>query len=534
MQWFLEARFGNISADRKYILDDSGEAGIDAIVYIDGKVLVFQSEYERTPRLSPLKRNKIAGFEKVALNVKGTAPQSEIDGWLGKIRPGARPKVKELNTFVRTHPQNARFFLITTHSFTLEESSTVEVEDAINVIALWDLYQEGFTPPAEKLEFRMKSHWTFASENGGTSGNYATYVGLADVKELRRAMVDVKNERLFAQNVRTDLRSTINKDIKETYEKDPDAFWLYNNGIYIVCKQVTIRGNEFKLLYPSIINGSQTLHSVDSSLKHHDCKIMVRIMEMDVLNDQRLLSDVVRRTNTQNPMKLENLSAHDPVQLNVARYLDKFQIFYERRENEWKNEKRDLLTGYIPIKLKTLAQWYSTTIPEIGLGTARSNVRSLFITKHYDRIFGSFDVGLKSPAYKRLTLIVWGGLLLDYIRREMNKEYKSYIKISELLIIRILFHIVSTEELHDEVLEKLQKHEIGKNNIPRSIIGGTRKMVQQIKVIYKKQTRKDPTRDFSNFFKVNNLTEIMYKKILKSPAFKIFRRSLLKDIKKVR
>lgn len=252
-------------------------------------------------------------------------------------------------------------------------------------------------------------------------------------------MDDDKNERLFAQNVRTDLGSRINKDIRKTYEDQPDDFWLGNNGLYIVCKKANLSGNAYELIYPSIINGSQTLHSVKSSNMRHSCKILVRILEMDVHGNPQLLSDVIRRTNTQNPMKLINLSAHDPLQLNLARYLDRYKLFYERREKEWQNEKKTVLNEYESVNIKDVTQWLSTLTPEIGFGRARSRVSELFQSKYYKQIFTAFDNNFSSPKYLSLIDIIWAGLFIQALYYVLPKKKRPFAKMSQLLLAKLFY-----------------------------------------------------------------------------------------------
>src|SRR3990172_3486254 len=313
IDWFVLARFGKPSDLN--ILDGPKDGGIDALVTSDGTSFVLQSKYEVVPRVSLISRKEISDFEGIAQRFKGSNSDGGFSKWLKKVRPAIQPLYKKLRTLAKQNSHKVRFVLITTKRFQLEASDLVQVEDVQNISSLWHLYREGFTPPAEFIELALEAAPPKEEEG------FTTYVGLADVRDFLRLMEDDKNERLFAQNVRTDLRSQINKDIRRTYEEEPDKFWLGNNGIYIVCKNVTSTGNTYKLTYPSIINGSQTLHSIYSSSKRQSCKILVRILKMDVLGNARLLSAIIRWTNTQNPMKLINLSAHDPYQLNIARYL---------------------------------------------------------------------------------------------------------------------------------------------------------------------------------------------------------------------
>ena len=79
IEWYLEAKFGKISTREKYILDDKGEAGIDAIIYVDNNALVFQMKYEERPRLSNVKRDEIAGFRVAKLYFQADALEKQLN-----------------------------------------------------------------------------------------------------------------------------------------------------------------------------------------------------------------------------------------------------------------------------------------------------------------------------------------------------------------------------------------------------------------------------------------------------------------------
>jgi hypothetical protein len=309
------------------------------------------------------------------------------------------------------------------------------------------------------------------------------------------------------------LRSPINRKIRETYEHDSERFWLGNNGIYIVCKKVVPSGSTYRLVYPSIINGSQTLHTIYSSSKRHSCALLVRILEMDVLGNPGLLTSVIRRTNTQNPMKLINLSAHDQLQLNIARYLDRFKIFYERREKEWINEKKSVLLDYTPIGSKDVAQWLSTSHMSIGFGRARSKVSDLFQDKPYEQIFGGFDKDFKSSKYSDLIRVTWAGLFIKNLIYYLPSAKRAFAKMSQLLLVRLIAESIrSSRELPGIAAESLAQHRFGRDYIPSRLTQAIKEVVATFIKIQNKTQKRDPNIDFSNFFKRDDLSRDAFRK----------------------
>jgi len=525
IKWYVAARFGKLSNGSYVLCDGAKDGGIDSIVFQDGGAVVFQMKYETVPKIGLVRRDELAGFEKIARIFAEKDRKDNFDLWLSTVRPDLKANYRKLFSL----PHDALRFVFVTSEYCELTSTSVEIQDIKKILSLWSLYREGFTPPTEAIKLVLENTWYAKSQNG-----FATYVGLADVKDFLHLMKDDKNDRLFAQNVRTELRSPINQEIRKTYEKDPEEFWLGNNGIYIVCRAVSASGTRFELTFPSIINGSQTLHSIASSDKRHSCKILVRILEMDVIGNPKLLGEVIRRTNTQNPMKLINLAAHDPFQLNIALYLDKYEIFYERREKEWINEKKNIMAGYLPINIKELGQWLSVLDPSIGLGRARSRVSELFQENFYHQIFGGFDSGLRSPLYKELAFTVWAGLLIKSFIRTIPTKRRALTQIPRLLLIRAVSNSIrSNKPLQERILEALRLHKIGRRKIPTEVTRQLKLAVSKFSAVQKKAQRKDRNLDYSNFFKVDKHSADAYASTFSSAKIKVLTKVLLSDLSNI-
>jgi len=525
LRWYAEARFGALQG--LTVVDGKNDGGIDALVENDGRQYVIQSKYEVVPSASLVTRSEIAGFEKVVGRFQDPDGGDEFAAWLDTVRPELRRTYSKVRERTAKDPSSVRFVFVTTKRFRLAAGEAVEIEDLQHVAALWDLYREGFTPATEAIELTL----TNPQHTGSEAGDFRTYVGLADVLDFLVLMRDDRNERLFAQNVRTDLRSRINREIRQTYEREPDRFWLGNNGIYIVCKQVVSSGSQYKLVYPSIINGSQTLHSISTSHKRHSCKILVRILEMDVLGNPKLLGAVIRRTNTQNPMKLINLSAHDACQLNVARFLDRFRIFYERREREWANEKKTVLTEYRAIDMKAVAQWLSTRDPAIGLGRARSRTSELFQGNLYTRIFGGFDRQLKSTDYDKLVITVWAGLFIDGLLASLPRKWKTYGRISHLALIKAtVAAIEANQDLNRQIPESLRQHRFGWRYVPARAKAPFKKMLKELVRLQRAKQRQESNLDFTNFFKRDDLTQHAFQRVFTPRARASVARAILHSL----
>jgi len=531
IDWYIEARFGNISNDDYLITDGKSDGGIDAVVWGEDSTYVFQMKYQNKPRLSQVKREEVFSFEKIAKLFTEDKYEEEFKSWLESVRPEIVKHYRKIHQQIRQN-KKVRFIFVTTKDFTFSKTEMVEVEDFQKIFSLWDLYREGFTPPAEEITLKIDHYWHHPSEEEA----YDTYIGLADMQGFIDLMEKDVNERLFAQNVRTDLRTSINKAITDTYIKEPDVFWLGNNGIYIICKGLSVSGDNFKLVYPSIINGSQTLHAIYKSGKKHRCYVLVRILVMDVLNKHKLLSKIIKRTNSQNPMKLVNLAAHDKCQLNIARYLDRYNIFYERRQNEWKNEKKDILTNFTPVKIKELAQWLSTIKNEIGLGTAYSSFSKLFGEKNYDILFSAYeDEGFSEKYYKELVYVVWSGLLIKNIYKYFPKTKQGFAKKSKFVLLAVTLQaLLKNDKLFKDLSQMLSDGRYGRKNVPVKLRRLYKKLVDRFIKIQRKHQIQAENIDFRSFFIRNELAQKAYDEVSKPNTLKKIEKEISLGLEHIR
>lgn len=118
-----------------------------------------------------------------------------------------------------------------------------------------------------------------------------------------RSVYFMYKEDLFSANYRGFLglsKKTINTGIKSTAEKNPENFWVYNNGITILTNKLEVKKNELVLHGISIINGAQTtgsIGSLDLKIDLRGVQILTRIIEC---GDPDVVNDIVKYNNTQN------------------------------------------------------------------------------------------------------------------------------------------------------------------------------------------------------------------------------------------
>jgi hypothetical protein len=201
-----------------------------------------------------------------------------------------------------------------------------------------------------KVDFPVQSNSLMELKSGDLSlpsGWEAAVVSLS-AKGLSKAG-SLHKSKLFGKNVRYSLsgkNKTISNIRKTATSKDESPFfWLYNNGITIVCDDFEIvaepgGGSErvVKALNPQVVNGCQTVTAfwkAQSKLSSLTC-VLARFIK-PAPNQADKLMQVAEYTNSQNPVLARDLHANDPVQKSLRRLLDELNPpwFYERKTGEW-------------------------------------------------------------------------------------------------------------------------------------------------------------------------------------------------------
>jgi hypothetical protein len=154
----------------------------------------------------------------------------------------------------------------------------------------------------------------------------------------------------FEPNVRAEIKkSRVNGAIRDSvkYSRTRKDFRFLNNGVTITCdsyKPPKENRKEFNVYYPGVVNGLQTVVALRDAYNElssdpdkddfkQNCSVLVRLLLKNAVDD---ITDVVRATNNQNPMKPRNLVSNSSEQIGFARiFAEQFGWFYAAKEGAW-------------------------------------------------------------------------------------------------------------------------------------------------------------------------------------------------------
>ena len=169
----------------------------------------------------------------------------------------------------------------------------------------------------------------------GDQSNY-DYSLTAIPGETLFAIYEKYGARLLEANVRSFLSVTgkVNKGIRDTLRNDPEHFMAYNNGIVIVTDEAKLgsdsSGTEGLLWLKGmqIVNGGQTTASIYFTKKREPQTDLTRVRvpakiivlnSADGLNEERLIADISKFANSQNSVKVSDLSANKPFHVEIEK-----------------------------------------------------------------------------------------------------------------------------------------------------------------------------------------------------------------------
>ncbi|HQO62896.1 MAG TPA: AIPR family protein [Syntrophorhabdus sp.] len=236
---------------------------------------------------------------------------------------------------------------------------------------------------------------------------------------------DLYGSRLLEGNVRSFLstKGKINRGIQGTIRKEPERFFIYNNGITATATEASVEKTEYgdrlvSVTYFQIVNGGQTTASLHVA-KHKDKADLASInvqMKLSVVKARdtemldNLIQNIARFSNSQNKVSDADFFSNHPFHRAMERRSRAIKApaavgaqfnthwFYERARGQYRNEQSKM----------TLAQ---------KRAFQRENPRSQLIVKT--------DLAKNENSWRKLPYIVSRGAQKNFLNfaEYVGKEY---------------------------------------------------------------------------------------------------------------
>lgn len=176
------------------------------------------------------------------------------------------------------------------------------------------------------------------------------YVALVNIGTYFKFITDESGnvrKGFFEANVRDyQGKNSVNTCIAETLTSGTDEdFWWLNNGVTILASDIALVTNKsLQLVNPEIVNGLQTsreiynFYSDNPSLLESEVRnVLIRVIK-PVSEESR--DNIIFATNNQTNIPKSSLRVTDPIHLQIEMYFRSRGLYYDRRKNYYKNQKK--------------------------------------------------------------------------------------------------------------------------------------------------------------------------------------------------
>ncbi|HAS6088010.1 TPA: abortive phage resistance protein [Vibrio vulnificus] len=189
-------------------------------------------------------------------------------------------------------------------------------------------------------------------------------------------------------------KSKYNEAIARSLKEDPSKFFMYNNGMTIVAKDIKaepVNGNKKVRISISdfqVLNGGQTLRTLHNFNVQDDSHISEFLSKSEVLvrifnaSNSDAVNKIAEYTNSQNSISNVDLKSLSTLQIQLEQLLDEHDIIYSRKNGDTgMNDQKDY-------KYKISMELFGQILFAIqGNPEKSSNQKQHIFGKYYDDIF---------------------------------------------------------------------------------------------------------------------------------------------------
>lgn len=151
----------------------------------------------------------------------------------------------------------------------------------------------------------------------------------------------------FEANVRDyQGHNSVNSSIANTLEGEGNEdFWWLNNGVTILSTDIKLITNKsLQVVNPQIVNGLQTSREIynyfserSGRINEDNRTILVRVIRPE---SEESRDNIIFSTNNQTSIPKSSLRVTDTIHLQIEMYFKNRGLYYDRRKNYYKNQKK--------------------------------------------------------------------------------------------------------------------------------------------------------------------------------------------------
>ena len=298
---------------------------------------LFVTDYLSTEEINDLRDSDVVTTATQGIRFLMQAAGGKLESKIDPTHP-----VRDLIVYIRSNWNDLdrlRVFVLTDAKTKTKRFASQEVHQkmvSIEVMDIERLYRNTDGKPRDEIAVSMVQSIgkVLPCIHVPDADSDYEYALTAIPGELIRDLYLRFGTRLLEANVRTFLgaKRMVNKGIVATLKTEPEHFLAFNNGLVIVCDEASFDRSESGGIGLSfmkglqIVNGGQTTSSIyfasreDRTIDLSHVMVPAKIIILKGSQDdarERLISNVSRFANSQNAVKLSDLSAARPFHVQL-------------------------------------------------------------------------------------------------------------------------------------------------------------------------------------------------------------------------
>ncbi len=277
----------------------------------------------------------------------------------------------------------------------------------------------------------------------------------------------INNGPLYYSNLRYYVKNkSIDSDLEDSI-KNPNLFWLLNNGIVIICENYELTNNSTIKLYNfSFVNGGQTTHMIGNAEKLKEFYVSSKIIKVDKINDDTddtvdkdketdsIVEKVSIATNKQKPIKEKDLIANSANILELGRSMKGHNLVLISKRGQKISEVFKKYP-YRKFQIDDLLQIMSSFALQLP-GTTKSQKSKLWKEPLLSRIYESIEV--KYLESLNIIYIRTQAILKELRADPALKNFWSIIKTGKFFIFAMIGFFIKFKDNKQQLSKILEKN----------------------------------------------------------------------------
>ena len=230
---------------------------------------------------------------------------------------------------------------------------------------------------------------------GHTNEPYKSFYGTINCGQVAE-LLETSNRRIYSKNIRSFIGLTgINNEIVNTLLKEPEKFFYLNNGIVLLCKEISKSPynsgkrelGKFHLTDLTVVNGAQTVGAINYSFKKQPekvniAKVFVKIISLEN-TPKSFDKNITIASNTQNKIEKRDFVSLD---IQQKRLINEF--FLSGIKYHTKRDDKVLTKNFENYYFEEATISLACSKDDIDFSTyAKREIGKLWEDQSYDQLF---------------------------------------------------------------------------------------------------------------------------------------------------